>query len=603
MTGGIDLRRSPTLMAPNRARTLSNYSLEEPGALVVRKGYVRASTGSLGSGRAQGGQRVYLSSRVFTVLAWNGAIYNPTDAWVFGAAVHSTLSTANQVFFPYDREIVIAMDGANRPVFSTSGTGWFLLGIDQPSTGPTLSTHSSGALSSGEFAIAISHKHRGTAYESNVSAESTITISASTGAIGVTAPASADPKVDSFRVYARHKTPDQESVLRYVSSAAIGSSVTITSSAWTSNDEAPTTHGVPVAVRFGVFWKNRCWAPDPTVRNRLRFTELFLAQAWPDGFYIDIPFEKGDDITAVQPLGDTLLIYGQSGIFLVIGQTALDFEVRPSQGADNGQFGPRAGAKVEQASIHVGTDGIDSFDGGTDRSLEHDLGPAYADLTRNTSAANLERIAAIYHHTQKEALISVPRLYPSGAPGEWVLNLDRTRENEGVPAWSHTDRDIAFYMHWNGNEPTAGNRGRLFSMPSTSGIVYEESTGFSANSSNLVAQYEGPTLSLGLHRARVTGLHVEVEPHGGNFSAEVFTDNVSQGVIGFDIGAGLATYGTGVYGTALYGGSGRVKKYTPLPMAAEGHTVSLKTVYSGQEQFRWYGYAFDVVPEPEPRKM
>jgi len=51
MTGGIDLRRSPTLMAPNRARTLKNYSLEEPGALVVRKGYVRASTGTLGNGR------------------------------------------------------------------------------------------------------------------------------------------------------------------------------------------------------------------------------------------------------------------------------------------------------------------------------------------------------------------------------------------------------------------------------------------------------------------------------------------------------------------------------------------------------------------------
>lgn len=603
LTGGVDLRRSPTLLAPNRARTLSNYSLEEPGALVVRKGYVRASSGSLGTGRAQGGQRVYLSSRVFTVLAWNGALYNPTDAWVFGAAVHSTLSTANQVFFPYDRDLVIAMDGANQPVFSTSGATWRLLGIDKPSTGPTLSSHSSGGLSTGEFAVAYSYKHRGTQYESNVSVESTVTLSGSTLSIGVSPAASTDAKVDAYRVYARHKTPDQESVLRYVSSAAIGSSVTITSSAWTSNDEAPTTHGMPVPVRFGVFWKNRCWAPDAIVKNRLRFTELFLAQAWPDQFYIDIPFEKGDDITAVTPLGDTLLVYGQSGIFLVIGQTALDFEVRPSQGADNGQFGPRAGDKVEQASIHVGADGVDSFDGGTDRSLEHDIGPGYVDLTRNTSGSALEKIAAIYHHSQKEARVSVPRLYPSGAVGEWVLNLDRTRENDGVPAWSHTDRDVAFYMHWNGNEPTAGNRGRLFSMPSTSGIVFEESTGFSANSSNQVATYEGPSLSMGLYKARVTGLHLEYEPHDGDFSAEVYTDNVSQGVIGLSIGQGLATYGTAVYGTAQYGSAGRLKTYTPLPMSAEGHTVSLKTVYSGQEQFRWFGYAFEIVPEPEPRKM
>jgi hypothetical protein len=304
----------------------------------------------------------------------------------------------------------------------------------------------------------------------------------------------------------------------------------------------------------------------------------------------------------VTPLGDTLLLKGQSGIFLVIGQTALDFEVRPSQGADNGQFGPRASAKVEQADIHVGTDGIDSFDGGTDRSLEHDLGPAYPDLTKNTSALNLERIAAVYHHTQKELLVSVPRLYPSGAPGEWILNLDRTRESEGSPAWSHSGRDVAFYMHWNGNEPTAGNRGRLFSMPSTSGIVFEESTGYSANSSNMVAEYEGPSLSLGLHQARITGLYVEHEPNDGDFSAEVFTDNISQGVIGFEIGAGLPVLGVAVVGDQL-GGAGRMKAYTPLPMSAQGHTVALKTVYRGQAQFRWFGYAFEIVPEPEPRKM
>ena len=42
LTGGVDLRRSPTLMQSNRARTLKNYSLEEPGALIVRPGYQRS---------------------------------------------------------------------------------------------------------------------------------------------------------------------------------------------------------------------------------------------------------------------------------------------------------------------------------------------------------------------------------------------------------------------------------------------------------------------------------------------------------------------------------------------------------------------------------
>ena len=606
LTGGVDLRRSPTLLAPNRARTLKNYSLEEPGALVVRPGYLRASTGSLGTGRAQGGQRVYLANAVFSLLAWNGEVYRPTDAWVFGAAVYSTISTANQVYFPYDRDLVMVMDGANRPRFSTNGSTWMSLGINAPSTGPTLSSVniSTATLTTGEYEVAFSYKHRGTAYEGNVSTGSTITMTASSAnAISGSIPASTDPKVDAARYYARHKTPDLESVLRYVSSGAVGSSFTITSSNWTSNDEAPTNHDVPVAVQFGVFWKNRCWAPDASVGNRLRFTELFLSQAWPTNFYIDIPFEKGDSITAVQSLGDTLLVFGDSGIFLIIGQTSLDFEVRPSQGADAGAVGPRAVMKIEQSVTHASHDGVDSFDGGTDRSLEHDIQVAWSDLVTETASSGLALIAAVYDHERQEGRLAVPRVYPTGTKGEWILNLARTSENDGVPAWTTTDRDIAFYMHWEGAETTAGNHGRLFSMPSTSGVVYEEKTGVTANSSNMTAEYEGPGISMGLHRARVVGTHCEVEPHGGAFSIELLTDGVSQGNISMSIGTGLFLYGSGTYGTATYGGAGRIKPYTNQPLAADGHVATLKTVYVGQEAFKHFTYAHVIVPEVEPRRI
>src|SRR6266705_1910190 len=80
-SGGIDLRTSPTLLPANRARTLINFSLEEPGALVVRPGYTRFSTTSLGASRIQGGVRVYLNtnlpaaaSTIFTLIGWNGAV-------------------------------------------------------------------------------------------------------------------------------------------------------------------------------------------------------------------------------------------------------------------------------------------------------------------------------------------------------------------------------------------------------------------------------------------------------------------------------------------------------------------------------------------------
>src|SRR5688572_20853783 len=235
ITGGLDLRRSQTLMNPARARTLRNWSLEEPGALTVAPGVVRVSTAAIFPGRPQGGARVYLANAVFTLLAGAGQVYRPTDAWAATTSVYSTISTGNQVFFPHDRDLVMVMDGANIPAFSTNGTTWAQVGLPAPSSGAALSSLSSGTLSSGEFAIAYTVKRGGTAHESNGSPESTVTITGTTGAIhAVAGTTSVDPTVTAYVWYARHKTPDQESVLRKVSSGA-ASTVRILSSNWTTN--------------------------------------------------------------------------------------------------------------------------------------------------------------------------------------------------------------------------------------------------------------------------------------------------------------------------------------------------------------------------------
>lgn len=605
MTAGVDLRRSQTLMDPSRSRTALNCSLEEPGALTMRRGYQQVTSSQVFAGRAQGGARVYLSNAVFTLLAGTGAVYKPNDGWASTGPVYSTISATNAVFFPYDRDLVMVMDGANRPRMSTDGTTWRLSGIDAPSSAAVLSSASSGGMSSGEYAVAYTYKHRGTAHESNGSSESTVTVSGSTGAIHATASPSTDPKVDAFVWYARHKTPDGESVLRKVSSGA-ASTFTFTSTNWTSNDEIPTNHSAPVSgLRFAAVWKNRWWAPDGAIGNRLRFTELFLPQAWPANFYIDIPFEKGDSIACVIAHGDTLLVQGQSGIFLVIGQTSLDFEVRPSQGADTGAFGPRAAARVEQSVVHASADRVAGFDGASDRSFEYDIQAAWRDLVTNSAGSDLQNVAMVHDEQHHEIRIAVPRVYPTGGRGEWVMHLDRTRDNDGVPAWTTTDRDVALYIHWNGNEPVAGNRGRLFTMPSTFGHVFEENVGESANSSNMTMQYEGAGLSMGLHAARVVDAHVEYEPHSGAFSMETIVDGVSQGAIALTIGSGLYAYGSSVttYGTATYGGTGRRKAYTPLPISANGRTVVTRFVYEGQERMKVYAHSYGIVPESKPRQM
>ena len=604
ITGGLDLRRSQTLMDPARARTLRNWCLEEPGALTVAPGYTRMSTATLFAGRPQGGARIYLANAVFSLLAGAGAIHKPSEAWASTAAVYSSISTANQVFFPHDRDLVMAMDGANVPVYSTNGSTWSQVGLAAPSTGPALSSLSSGALSSGEYEIAYTVKRGGTAHESNGSTGSTITISGSTGAIhAVAGTTSADPTVTAYVWYARHKTPDNESVLRKVSSGA-ASTVRITSSNWTSNDEIPTNHNQPPALSFGAVWKSRWWAKDATVGNRLRFTELFQPQSWPQLYYIDIPFEKGDSIAAIQPLGDTLIIFGQSGKYLVIGQTALDFEVRPSVGSESGAFGPRAVMRVEQATVAASVDGVASFDGATDRALEPDISPGYRDLAQNVASTGLAAVAAVHDAQRHEARFSAPRVFPTGAPGEWILSLDRTRDNNGVPAWFTTDRDVAFYVPYHGNEGTAGDHGKLFFLPSTVADVYVQSTATAAvNSSNVRAEYEGAALSFGTRQVRFIGTHLEFAPNDGSFSVDLVVDAVSQGSQSINIGGGLARIGSAVIGTDAMGGADRQTAFVEWPMAAEGHSAVLTATYIGQQRFKFFGYTHTVVPEGIARRF
>jgi hypothetical protein len=173
-----------------------------------------------------------------------------------------------------------------------------------------------------------------------------------------------------------------ETVRRFAGTVAnpgsgLTATVDVTSKNWTAAAEEPTDHNVPPALSFAVVWKNRWWARDATVKNRIRFTQVFQNQSWPATFFIDIPFERGDEVAAIMPIGDTLVVFGLvSKPFLIIGQTSLDFEVRPSAAAEAGALGPRAVALIENGIVHAAAEGIYIFDGATDRLLSYDIDPS-----------------------------------------------------------------------------------------------------------------------------------------------------------------------------------------------------------------------------------
>jgi hypothetical protein len=605
LSAGIDLRTSPSMMKPNRARRLRNWSLQEPGCLVTVPGYTDFSTTSLGSGRCQGGQRVYLAGSTFTLAGFGGSVYKPSDAGVWGAAVLTGLHATNDLFFPHDRDLVAVFDGSNVPKKSTNGTTWTQLGIAPPSAAPTAALVAGGSLTNGStYEFSYAGQDDELTYEGNESATVQIATTPGNLTVRLTLNRHTDAQVDTLVVYGRDVTAG-EGQRRRIGTVAnpAGASTTydVTANTWSTNDEALTDHTVPPALDFGVVWKNRWWARDSAVKNRLRFTQIFESQAWPSLYFIDIPFERGDTIAAVVPSGDTLVVFGYaSKPFLVIGQTSLDFEVRPSAQAEAGALGPRAVALIENGIVHAAAEGVYIFDGAADRLLSHDIDVGWRDFVAGATAIALGRVPLVYHRARKELRVAVTRLYPYGTEGEWLLDLNRTRLQE-VPAWTSTDRAAGGYVLWDGPEATSGNRGRLFSWSTTVGRLYEEAVGTSANGSDITTDYEGPAFITGFPVARFIELYGEYQPASGSFGLEVIVDGLSVSTPAVSIGSGVALYGSATYGTSTYGSQNRKPFVMLLPLSAEGRSATVRASYIGQSLFRWFSYGLSTVTEALPR--
>jgi hypothetical protein len=605
LTAGVDLRHSPTLIQPERARFLRNVSLQEPGAWQPFPGWQTRSTTSLGALRPQGGRRIYMVTGTFLLASYNGQVFKPTDAGVWGAAVLSARSTVNEHYFVYDRNLVALFDGLGAMKKSTDGATWTQMGITPPAAAPVLSLLAGGSLVAGNvYEVAVTYSD-GT-FESSASPVATITPTAGNLTIHANIAGSADPQVTTKYYYCRNVTAG-ESVLRRAGSSPNTTTfldISTPGSFFPDGVEMPTKNTVPGAFSFGVVWRNRWWARDAAITNRIWFSEIFLPQAWPGLYYLDIPFERGDRITALIALGDTLIVFGNTGVYLIIGQTSLDFEVRPSAGAVAGAVGPRAVYQIEAGVLHGSDGGVYLFDGASDSLLSDDIWTAWQDMMTHVAPTDIQRIALVYHPQRKEVRIAVPRLYDISVPGEWVLDLSRTKAAEGTSAWTSTTRTIGGYLPWDGREASAGDSGRLWSWKLASGELAEESIpGAGEDGADMTCYYEGPALLPAARRwARFIEMFGEYRPTSGTFNIEVMVDDQSITVLPIDVtGAGVSLYGLGVYGVASY--SGRQRKYftSMLPLTAEGNAITLRATYVGIGLFKWFTYAIGVRPEPQMR--
>lgn len=605
MTGGLDRRTTATLLKPDRARRLQNVRLSVAGRAIPRPGWTQMSTTSLGSDRIQGGTRAYLEGTdPFLLGAFNGDVYRPTDAGVWGSAVLTGLDTTNPIDFPFDSQIVAALDGVTVPQKSVDGTVWSQMGITAPVAGPTLSAINAGGTLTDAHTFGVAYAYRDSALglTSNIGPTLTVATAAPNLTVHVVMAASIDPQVDQVDVYAMDITLG-ETVLRFAGTVANTGTPTLNllTNDWSGEVEAPTTHDVPPPLEFAQVWKNRWWAKDASGPTTLRFSEIFQNQVWPTDYTIEIPFPTGDTIRAIVPLGDILVIFGSSHPgFVIFGQTSLDFDVRPTAGIEAGAFGFRSWDFVESGIAHAAPEGVYVFDGSVDRLLSYDFESDWRVMSSAGPEDDLRRMSVCYHQRDKELRIAVTDNPIYGTPGEWVLDLARTKI-KNIPAWSTTDREIGGYILWNGPEPVSGNRGRLWSWALDTGVLNEESVGSDANGSDMDASYFGPDFNVPLKVSRFTSLYGEYRGASGLFGVTIRVDGKVVVSATVDIGAGISQYGSAQYGTAQYGGAGRSMFNLDLPLSAEGRTVSYEWRYQGQAVPELYTYGLEYQPEPEVR--
>lgn len=604
LTGGVSLRGSIAKTRPQDSRELINGYIGNEGELGIYPGWLTFSTTSLGARRLQGGKRIYLFGSTFTLGADNGSVYKPSDAGVWGSSVLTGLHATNPVDFVYDRSFVAAFDGSTVPKKSTDGSTWTQLGISAPTVPPTGAAIAGGTLTAGNtYEFVYAYYNSALLHVGNISAAVQVAAAGAnlTAQIGVTA--SADPQVTNIRIYARDVTAG-ETVLRLTATVANATGNTnITAENWINNEEAPTNHNVAVAMSHGIVWKNRWWGIDATVKNRVRFTEIFQPMTWPVTFFIDLPFPRGESITLVVALGDTLILFGYTTFFVIIGQTSLDFEVRPALGAQDGALGFRAGCLLENGVVHAGASGVYLFTGATDELLSHRISPAWNDMVDRAGVASLDLLPVVYHQLHKELRIGATSLYPANIPGEWIADMNRTRVDNEV-AWFATDRPVGGYIVWDGKEATVGNHGRIFSWNSNPiARLYEERVGTTADGADILMQYDGPGIPFGLQRARVVETYLEIQPANGLLTVDLSIDGSLMGGQLVNIGlTNLPLYGLSQYGIGTYAsGPARVSKTVIWPLKADGYMAQFIINYLGQGSPKIYTYGHNIVPEPLPR--
>jgi hypothetical protein len=229
-----------------------------------------------------------------------------------------SFTTANNMAF--------IVNGSNAKKYD--GTTLYQIGIDAPGTAPTLTDDGTAGNPDGTYEGRVTFYNSVTGQESSAGPTSSTVTVATNKIAWASIPTSADPQVDTVRLYVRNTATQSNFYL----AAEIAEGTTSTT---TNNTDASLTEigpdtdendPPPSGVKFACFHKSRLFLADTT---NVYYSKLDMVESFdPEAFETPNPSD-GQAITGLISIFDLLLIFKTNSVYVLVGDDPDTWAIRP----------------------------------------------------------------------------------------------------------------------------------------------------------------------------------------------------------------------------------------------------------------------------------
>jgi hypothetical protein len=328
-------------------------------------------------------------------------------------------------------------------------------------------------------------------------------------------------------------------------------------------------------------------AGNGTNPSRLYYTDTGDEEAWGANNYIDIAENDNGIIMNIIQLGQWLLVFKNSGVYRVFGNSLTTFEMSPLPGFP-GLIAPRSAVRALGGVIWLSRDGIFYYDGAnlTDLNSQN-----IESLTDAIDGSDLEKVFAYYADEK----------YFLWYPDDTAYNNTCLVYDFHTKGWAkYTGLNIASMMWWNSQD----DDGEIYGGDSNGGYLYKLFTGYNDCGSDINVCIETKHIDGGDPNSikHWKGCHFNLVSYDGTEDINLTPIfDIDQNQTGHTVSATAADLlgSTFILGTSLLGAGGVQRERIRLRNPGKSRYLGFQLDWKSNSQrfkFRGFEVEYNVLP-------